>query len=116
MSVTKEPWYTDIVNYLATSRIPSHWTTQDKHKFFAKVKYFIWDDSYLLSNVLTKSLEGVYQTMRLKSSYPFVMTKPAEVFLDPRKLSQKFSNVDSIGPIYLRTHMNTVKTALGVNK
>ena len=47
MSVTKEPWYADIVNYLATDRIPSYWNTQDKHKFFAQVKYFIWDDPYL---------------------------------------------------------------------
>ena len=47
ISVTKEPWYADIVNYLATGRILSYWNTQDKHKFFAQVKYFIWDDLYL---------------------------------------------------------------------
>ena len=36
MSVTKELWYTDIVNYLATDRIFFHWTTQDKHKSLPK--------------------------------------------------------------------------------
>ena len=47
MSVSTEPWYADVVNYLAIGKVPSHWTTQDRHKFFAQVKYFIWDDPYL---------------------------------------------------------------------
>ena len=47
MSVINDPWYTDIVNYLATDKIFMHWTTQDKHRFFFQVKYFIWDDPYL---------------------------------------------------------------------
>ena len=41
MSVTIELWYADIVNYLAIDMIFFHWTTQDKHKFFVQVKYFI---------------------------------------------------------------------------
>ena len=47
MSVSTKSWYADIVNYLAIDKIPFHWTTQDKYKFFAQVKYFIWDDLYL---------------------------------------------------------------------
>ena len=47
MSVSTEPWYADIMNYLAIDKVPSHWTSQDKHKFFSQVKYFIWDDPYL---------------------------------------------------------------------
>ena len=27
MSVFTEPWYTDIVNYLAIGKVPSHWTS-----------------------------------------------------------------------------------------
>jgi hypothetical protein len=41
------PWFTDIVNYLVTAQIPSHWTKQDRSKFLARVKYFFWDDLYL---------------------------------------------------------------------
>ena len=29
----KEPWYTDIANYLATGRTPSDWSGQDKYRF-----------------------------------------------------------------------------------
>lgn len=41
------PWFADIVNYLATGRIPNHWTKQDRNKFFNEVKQFFWDDPYL---------------------------------------------------------------------
>ena len=34
------PWFADIVNYLATGRIPNHWTKQDRNKFFNEVKQF----------------------------------------------------------------------------
>ena len=47
MSISTEPWFADIANFLATGRVPPHWTTQDKHKFFTQVKYFICDDLYL---------------------------------------------------------------------
>jgi len=29
----KEPWYVDIVNYLATGQTPSSWSRQDKYRF-----------------------------------------------------------------------------------
>jgi hypothetical protein len=44
---TPSPWFTDIVNYLFTGRIPLHWGWQDKSKFIDMVKYFFWDDPYL---------------------------------------------------------------------
>ena len=47
MSESTESWFADIVKYLAIGKIPSHWTKLDKYKFFAQVKYFIWDDPYL---------------------------------------------------------------------
>jgi len=33
----KEPWYADIVNYLATGQTPSSWSRQDIHHFFTKI-------------------------------------------------------------------------------
>jgi hypothetical protein len=31
------PWYADIINYLATSQIPPHWSKQDKDRFFKQI-------------------------------------------------------------------------------
>ncbi|XP_060972217.1 uncharacterized protein LOC133038172 [Cannabis sativa] len=47
MHVSSLPWYADIANYLVSSKIPSHWSKQDKNKFYSEVKNFIWDDPYL---------------------------------------------------------------------
>lgn len=47
MHVSHLPWYADIVNYLVTGEMPSHWSKQDKSKFLSLVKYFFWDDPYL---------------------------------------------------------------------
>ena len=44
---TSASWYVDIANYLATGRIPSHWSSIDRNKFFRNVRYFSWEDLYL---------------------------------------------------------------------
>ena len=41
------PWFADIVNFLVTGKMPSHWNSQDKKKFLTEVKNFYWDDPYL---------------------------------------------------------------------
>ena len=40
LAIFKEPWYADIVNYLATGQLPTDWTKQDQCHFFAQVWYF----------------------------------------------------------------------------
>ncbi|XP_062080514.1 uncharacterized protein LOC133785279 [Humulus lupulus] len=47
MHISSLPWYADIVNYLVTGEIPSHWSKHDKSKFYSEVKHFMWDDPYL---------------------------------------------------------------------
>jgi len=48
LSLSISPCYADIVNYLVTSQISSHWTKQDYFKFKATTKYYVWDDPYLI--------------------------------------------------------------------
>ena len=50
MNIFKLPWYVDLVNYLTTGQMPSHWTKQDKFQFLAKTKYFFLDDPYMLKH------------------------------------------------------------------
>ena len=35
LAMCNEPWYAYIVNYLATEQLPSYWSSQDEHHFFA---------------------------------------------------------------------------------
>ncbi|KAH9802030.1 RNA-directed DNA polymerase [Citrus sinensis] len=46
-SINKMPWYTNIVNYLATCEMPCGWSSQDNKKFLTEVRSFYWDDPYL---------------------------------------------------------------------
>ncbi|XP_059629667.1 uncharacterized protein LOC132272560, partial [Cornus florida] len=41
------PWFADIVNYLAVGKIPTHWSKQEKDRFFSQVKHFFWEDPEL---------------------------------------------------------------------
>jgi len=45
--VSTMPWFANIVNFLVSGQLPSHWSTQDKRKFLNEVKNFYWDDPYL---------------------------------------------------------------------
>ena len=47
LSLSSMPWFANFVNFLATGDLPTHWSTQDKRKFFNKPKNFYWDDPYL---------------------------------------------------------------------
>jgi hypothetical protein len=41
------PWYVDIVNYLAIGQILSHWSQQDKDRFFKQVQFYFWEEPEL---------------------------------------------------------------------
>ena len=47
ISQTSVPWYADIVNYLATGKIPSSWTKQEKDRFLSQSRSYYWDDPQL---------------------------------------------------------------------
>ncbi|KAL5544978.1 hypothetical protein UlMin_008762 [Ulmus minor] len=47
LAVGEGPWYADIVNYLAKGTPPPELSYQGKKKFFADIKYYIWDDPFL---------------------------------------------------------------------
>lgn len=40
-------WFADISNYLATKTFPKWFTHQQRKKFFANLKHYIWEDPYL---------------------------------------------------------------------
>jgi hypothetical protein len=47
LSVATMPWFANIVNFLISGHLPTHWRNQDKRKFLNEVKNFYWDDPYL---------------------------------------------------------------------
>nr|XP_028944591.1 LOW QUALITY PROTEIN: uncharacterized protein LOC114819587 [Malus domestica] len=43
----KEPWYADFVNYLACGVMRNDISFQERKKFLAMVKHYVWDEPYL---------------------------------------------------------------------
>ncbi|XP_076922327.1 uncharacterized protein LOC143584058 [Bidens hawaiensis] len=41
------PWFADIANFLFDGSLPRRMSHQQKNNFFADVKFYIWDDSFL---------------------------------------------------------------------
>ena len=39
-ALSQTPWFVDIVNFLVTNQLLSHWTKQDRSKFLSMVKYY----------------------------------------------------------------------------
>ena len=40
-------WYSNIFNYLVTSKLPTGWSKAKKDKLRSDARYFIWDNPYL---------------------------------------------------------------------
>uniref|UniRef100_A0A2N9I6A0 RNA-directed DNA polymerase n=1 Tax=Fagus sylvatica TaxID=28930 RepID=A0A2N9I6A0_FAGSY len=49
-NISDLPWFADIVNFLVTGQIPSHWTAQDKKKFFVELRSR-WTGPFVVKNV-----------------------------------------------------------------
>lgn len=56
----EEPWFVDIVNYLAINYLPKRLSYQQKKKLFSELKYYFWDEPYLFRSCPTGSLEDVF--------------------------------------------------------
>ena len=42
-----DPWYADVVNFLASGVTPHGLSSHQRRKFFADVKYYFWEEPYL---------------------------------------------------------------------
>ena len=47
LTIFKELWYVDIINYLVTRQLPAEWIKQNKYHFFTQVQYFFSEEPYL---------------------------------------------------------------------
>ena len=65
LAICHEPWYADIVNYLATEEIPSEWSNQDKYHSSLRFCSSFGKNHISLNTVLIKSLDGVFLKMNI---------------------------------------------------
>ena len=41
------PWYADIVNYVVTGKLHSHFSYNQKYKLKSESKHYVWESPYL---------------------------------------------------------------------
>ncbi|XP_074377307.1 uncharacterized protein LOC141718828 [Apium graveolens] len=114
-SISITPWFADIVNYLVTGDIPSHWSKQENSNFSHELNTSFGIIPIFVSIVHTKSLGGMFQTMSLEVYFLFAMTKLVDVTLVLKRQLLKYFNVVSIGLVYLKILLNFVSLVVGVN-
>ena len=104
LAIFKEPWYAEILNYLATGQLPADWTKQDQCRLFAQVWCFFWEELYLFKIVLTRLFDDAYQKKNRGVCLVFAMNLHAEDTSVPVKPYRKFYKVSFTGPLCSKTH------------
>ena len=108
LTIFREPWFADIVNYLVTNQTPSHWSKNMFTDSYPKSGISFGRNCIFLSTVLTNLLGDVFLMKRLRVFYPFVTNLHAVDTLVPARLLKKCYKVGSIGPLCSKMLMNFV--------
>jgi len=89
LAIFKEPWYADIVNYLATGQLPADWTKQDQCRFFAQVRYFFWEEPYLFKYCPDQIIRQCIPKEEQRSVLRFWHELACDGHFGPRKTAEK---------------------------
>jgi hypothetical protein len=104
-NISNLPWFADIVNFLVTRQIPSHWTAQDKKKFFAEVRNFFWDDPYLFKYCLDQIIRRCVPNNEFSSVISFCHLKACGGHFSAKKTAAKILQCDFYWPsLFKGTH------------
>jgi hypothetical protein len=97
ISQISAPWFADIVNYLVTAQIPSHWTKQDRSKFLVEAKYFFGMIHTCLNTAQIRLYGDAFLRVNTRRSSLSAMIMHVEDTLVLKRPLRRFFKVDSIG-------------------
>jgi len=103
--VIREPWFSDIVNYLVTNQTPSHWSKMMYTGTYLKSGISFERNRIFSSTVPTKSLGDAFSMKKSRVFYLSVMSLHAVYTLVPVRLLKMCYKVGSIGPLFLKMPM-----------
>ena len=103
LTIFKEPWYADIVNYLVTGQLPAEWIKQDHYRFFAQVRYFFWEEAYLFKYCPDQIIRRCIPEEEQRSVLSFCHELACEGHFGPRK-QRKFYKEGFTGPLCSKSH------------
>ena len=110
LSISVDPWYADIVNYLATKEIPSFWSKQDKCKFLSQVKYFYQDDPYLFKYCSDQIIRRCIPDNEIRSVLSFCHGQACDGHFGPKKNAEKVLQCGFYWPTIFKDSFEFCKT------
>ena len=110
LSISVDPWYADIVNYLVTKETPSFWSKQDKSKFLSQVKYFYWDDPYLFKYCSDQIIRRCIPNCEIKSVLSFCHDQACGGHFGPKKTAEKVLQCGFYWPTLFKDSFDFCKT------
>ena len=112
LSVSVDPWYADIVNYLVTKETPSFWSKQDKYKFLSQVKYFYWDDPYLFKYYSDQIIRCCTSNCEIKSVLSFCHDQACGGHFGPKKTYERILQCGFYWPTLFKNSFEFVILAI----
>ena len=89
LTIFKEPWYADIINYLVTRQLSTEWMKQNKYQFFTQVQYFFWEEPYLFKYRPNQIIQRCIPEEKQRSVLNFYHEFACGGYFGPHKTSEK---------------------------
>jgi len=106
----------DIVNYLVTNEVPSHWSAQISESFSLELRIITGMTLIFLSIVPTRSFDDVYPIKSSIAFYPFHTITLVVDTLEQEKRMLKYYSAVFIGLLFFKIHTNFIINVHNVNK
>ncbi|XP_021751634.1 uncharacterized protein LOC110717288 [Chenopodium quinoa] len=105
LEAKSEPWYADIVNYLACSAIPPDFTPQQHRRLKHEAKKYIWDDPMLLKRRVDGLLRRYFPNEAFQDVLSMCHSSPCGGHMSAQKTASKVPKdgehikaIDFMGP------------------
>lgn len=83
------PWYEDIMNYLATKKVPKYFTKAKRDKLKSDAKHYIWDDPYLWTHCSDQVIRRCVLETELQSILTFCHSYACGGHFGPKRTTFK---------------------------
>ncbi|CAN6697883.1 unnamed protein product [Malus baccata var. baccata] len=95
----KEPWYADFVNYLACGVMRNDMSFQERRKFLAMVKHYVWDEPYLFKYCPDQIIRRCVPESEQQSILTFSHTLACGGHFGAKKTSLKIMYPNGLKPL-----------------
>ena len=94
------PWFADIANYLSAGIIPPDLTDQQKKRFFAEVKHYLWEDPILFKQCADKIIRRCVPESEVGEILTHFHSLEGGVISTDREQQPRYCNRVFIGLLY----------------